>query len=182
LRIGRIALVSPNRHNFCVQWCTEMNFPLNSKADLQSPRLVQLFDYWTRLRGPRIAPALREIDPREISQLLPWIWLADVVDDGEDFGFRLGGERIIEYVGRRLSGARLNFFRGQPFFETMRDAFKLCVETKAPVVRGPTRSTLEARNYQDMQVLLLPLSANGETITQLFGGMTLLTMDERKSA
>jgi hypothetical protein len=159
-----------------------MNAPLTSKADLTSPRLVQLYDYWNKLRGPRIAPALREVDPREIAAVLPWVWLADVVDGGDDFGFRLGGERVIEYVGRRLSGARLNFFRGQPFFETMRGAFELCIKTKAPVIRGPARSTLEARSYQDIQVLLLPLSADGETITHLFGGMTLLAMDERKSA
>jgi hypothetical protein len=160
----------------------KMNSPLASKADLQSPRLVQIYEYWTKLRGPRFAPALREIDPREISQLMPWVWLADVVDDGEDFGFRLGGERIIEYVGRRLSGARLNYFRGQPFFETMRGAFELCVETKGPVVRGPTRSIHPSLSYQDIEVLLLPLSANGETVTQLFGGMAMLAINERKSA
>src|SRR5262245_3725099 len=99
-----------------------MNHPLDSKTELQSIELIQLYDYWNKLRGKRFAPSLREVDPREISRLLPWVWLVDVVDDGDDFLFRLGGEKIIEYVGRRLSGARLNHFRNQHFFETMREA------------------------------------------------------------
>lgn len=159
-----------------------MNFPYRSKADLQSPRLIQLYEYWNALKGPRFAPALREIDPRAIPGLLPWLWLADVVDQGTDFGFRLGGERIIEYVGKRLSGARLSALQGLPFFEAMRETFDLCVRTKQAIIRGPVADEPEDSLGIDIKVLLLPLSTDGENVTQLIGGLEFPRLDQRQSA
>jgi hypothetical protein len=141
-----------------------------SAGELTSERLKSIYAIWMELADSRLAPARADIAPAKFRALLPWTWMVDVIDDGQDFRFRIAGDRVIQYLGQRYSGTLLSEARGPRFFENMRDIFALCVAQKTPVAQGPLQSSLESRQYLDGEVIVLPLSDDGEAVTHLFGG------------
>ena len=84
-----------------------MNPARDSKLISELP-LRGLYEYWSGKRGARSWPARADIMPSEITTLLPYIMLIDVLDGGQDFYFRLVGTDVaygIDPTGRRLREA-----------------------------------------------------------------------------
>ena len=147
--------------------------PIVDAREIASTRLVELFDYWRAKSQTRLAPARQDIDPRDIPRLLPWIWLIDVVDGGADFRFRLGGQKLIEFLGRRVCDNLISSQMQTPFFATVAESLALCVREKKPLLRERARTTYELRNYLETETPLLPLSDNGASVSQILGGFEM---------
>jgi hypothetical protein len=78
------------------------------RAQLVIPEQRQLFDYWSSKCGERTIPSRRDIRPQEISRLLPFVSLTDVVDGGKRMRVRLAGTQLREFFGREITGAYLD--------------------------------------------------------------------------
>ncbi|HVU21474.1 MAG TPA: PAS domain-containing protein [Rhizomicrobium sp.] len=141
--------------------------------ELVSERLIGVLDAWKRTSGTRMAPKREEITPSLLRTALPWIWMIDVIDGGRDFRFRIAGERIIQFMGRRYAGELLSESLGNPFFQRMRAILIECIRRKEPVHVGPMRSNLQGKEFFEMEVVVMPLSEDGENVTTLFGAMDL---------
>lgn len=146
---------------------------IENSEQIASDRLRSMYDYWRAKSARRLGPRRGEIKPEEIKTLLPCIWLADVVDGGADYQFRLGGEEIVRFMGGRLAGSFLSVHIHLPFFQNMRARFDACVGARAPLLVGPMRSAYQPRDYMNLTVLLLPSSENGLDVTMLFGVMEI---------
>ncbi|MBP6013954.1 MAG: PAS domain-containing protein [Alphaproteobacteria bacterium] len=152
---------SPNGDTFAVRRvCT--------RDDVSCERLARIFDYWHNKARGRIAPSREEISPAELRADLPWVWLADVLDGGDDFGFRLAGEQLRRFLGP-TSATRLSECQQSPFFNNAGRVFRRCVEIREPLMVGPNTSTYESKSFLTTSVLVLPLSSNGIDISMLFG-------------
>lgn len=82
--------------------------PEEASRQISELPLRGLYTYWSEKRGARTWPAREEILPSEITSILPYIMLADVVEEGRDFHFRLVGTDVaygIDPTGRRLREA-----------------------------------------------------------------------------
>jgi len=99
--------------------------------------------------------------------------MIDAIDGGEDFRFRLAGDRIIQFMGRRYAGHLLSEFAGEPFFQHMREILKTCTDQKQPLVAGPGRSKLPGKEHTEIEALVLPLSEDGTNVTTLFGALEI---------
>jgi hypothetical protein len=73
-------------------------------ADIKSPLVRSLFEYWARLRQGRLAPSWREIDPSHIKPMLPYIYVSAVIEVPFDLRCRLVGTRITEVAGGDFTG------------------------------------------------------------------------------
>jgi len=149
--------------------------PLADGAEIASPKLAKLFAYWSAKAQGRFAPPRSDINPAEIPRLLPWVWLIDVIDGGADFRFRIGGEKLLDFIGHRMTGERIGPHRERPFFGTVAQAFAACVDAKRPLLRPHARTRYEQRGAIETEALLLPLSDNGTDVTQIFGGFATTT-------
>src|SRR3546814_2463406 len=70
-------------------------------AQLPDTKLRRLYEYWcSRCQGGAL-PSRRDIDPLDIPDLLPNLFLLDVIGDAEDFVFRLAGSRVEEAFSMR---------------------------------------------------------------------------------
>ena len=144
---------------------------LSSPEQLESERLVGVYEAWKRITGERMAPRRDEITPALVKTALPSVWMIDVVDGGKDFRFRIAGDRIIQFMGRRYAGHLVSEFTDQPFFQDMRGILKACTVEKRPMMVGPGRSRLAGKEHTELEVLVLPLSEDGANVTTLFGAM-----------
>jgi len=144
-----------------------------SADQLISERLIGVFEAWKRTSAARMAPKREEITPSLLRTALPWIWMIDVIDGGRDFRFRIAGERVIQFLGRRYAGELLSDNLDNPFFQRMRAILVECTGRKKPVSVGPIRSNLKGKEFFEMEVVVMPLSECGQQVTTLFGAMDL---------
>ena len=145
-------------------------------ADLPDNKLRRLYDYWrSRCRGGA-NPSRQDIDPLDIPDLLPNVFLLDVVGDAEDFVFRLAGTLVEDAFSMPLRGksiAEIQKAAGTP----------IPVAQHVEVARGGGPRYREGivlvagREHWKTHRLLLPLSSDGETIDVLMGGAVFLLGD-----
>jgi hypothetical protein len=139
--------------------------------ELISEALAGTYLAWRELAGSRFAPSRKEIAPDSFKAVLDSIFLIDVIDDGADFRFVLAGERIVEFMGGRHAGKLVSKLPSSPFFERMTRLLQRCIHTKRPVAVGPIRTVRGGREYLETEVVFLPLSDNGMSVTGLMGAV-----------
>jgi len=148
---------------------------------LPDSKLRRLYDYWRSLRHNGGYPSRRDIDPLEIPDLLPNVFLLDVIGDAQDFVFRLAGSLVEDAFSMPLKGksiAEIQRAAGTP----------IPVAQHVEVARGGGPRYREGtmlvagREHWKTQRLLLPLASDGHTIDVLMGGAVFLLGGELTDA
>jgi hypothetical protein len=136
-------------------------------ADARNAPLRALHAYWASKRTDGRLPGRRDIDPSEIPQLLPALFLVDIsAGPPRRFRFRLVGTQIVFLEGE-ITGKYLD--------EIMRiDLAADIVRHYEDACRGVAyvcdRSLeWQNRDHVDYSVLLLPLADDGVTVDRLVG-------------
>jgi hypothetical protein len=155
----------------------QLDYSTIALCDAPSAELLQqLTAYWRgKCAGNRL-PSRPMIDPAEIRRHLPWIFMADVVEGGADYRYRLLGTNIVSANYRdatgsvfsalyadavKLAGARLGFDRT---LATGRPAF-----TRGRAFWRPDWA------FDHFESVFLPLSSDGKTIDIILGEIAYLT-------
>ena len=140
--------------------------------DKDEPALLSfLRDYWQDLRGTREMPSRRDVAPSTMKTRLPHILLADVIEQGWDFRYRLVGGELQRYFHGNPTG-KLMSEALSPFGP---DTVRRTIETYAHVVarRAPMRirgaGSLYAQNAKLFDAVLAPLSDDGLRVNMILG-------------
>jgi hypothetical protein len=133
----------------------------------ENAAFLEFYEYWVRTAAGRAMPARADIDPLDIPRLLPNVFLMDVVPGTpRRFRFRLVGTRIAELEGE-MTDRFLDEFVPGAAAAAMSRHYDEATEGRISV-RHETLHWRE-REYINYDVLLLPLSSDGETVDMLFG-------------
>jgi hypothetical protein len=154
----------------------EATLPTFKPADeLVSKPLVQAYGAWKTLARGRIAPTRAEISPARFKPVLADVFILDVIDGGADFRFALGGDRILRFLKDRLTaGMLLSEVAGSEFHTRTMRFMRHCVDTKAPVAAGPSLAALEGREFLTVENLVMPISNDGVTVTNIIGAIHIM--------
>lgn len=140
---------------------------------LPDSKLRRLYDYWRSRCGGGIYPSRRDIDPIDIPDLLPNIFLLDVVGDAQDFVFRLAGTLVEDAFSMPL--------RGKSITEIQKAAgTPIPVAHHVEVARGggpryrEGEMLVAGRDHWKTHRLLLPLASDGRSVDVLMGGAIFL--------
>jgi hypothetical protein len=126
-----------------------------------------LYDYWTRLRGERTAPARFEIEPGDIRHILGDTFILEAVDRGT-YTFRLAGTRLCSAYCRELKGRNmLDLWHGKDR-EAMASLMAAIVEDGAAAIIG-LDATNERGQSMPVEIILLPLAHDGPQHTRILG-------------
>lgn len=139
------------------------------RLDLADPRYPEfgfVLDYWNRLRGARIGPARREIDPVDLKPVLPRIGLVDVVRGGADFRFRLVGTEIHNLHHRDITDMLVSRMRPDAYKALLLEQFGAAAATGRPNAYE-IRFVTEAGMSRHYAAIRLPLSSDGRTVDGL---------------
>ena len=150
-------------------------------AQLPDHKLRRLYDYWRSHCRGGVVPSRRDIDPLDIPDLLPNVFLLDVVGDAEDFVFRLAGSMVEDAFSMVL--------RGKSIADIEKAAgTTIPVAQHIEVARGGGPRYREGtvmvagREHWRTQRLLLPLSSDGRHVDVLLGCAIFLLGDRVKEA
>lgn len=121
------------------------------------------YEYWRSKCGARVMPRRSDIDPSEIPRLLPHIQISEIV--GARIRYRLAGTAIVEAYGEELAGKYFDqVFSGERLRFVEKNYRMMCEEKRAVLVCNRYDSK------RDVQLictrLIMPLSEDGETVTQ----------------
>lgn len=148
-----------------------------AREKLRSHELLELLDYWSKLRSNCSMPQPEAIDLGLLETHAPRIILADVVKDPLRFRFTFVGADLQERLGDQLSGQELTeakpmFFR--PYAVCARDV----------------RVTREFASFDfgdeeapgSFERLLLPLSEDGQEVHAVLGEIVYSNLATRPPA
>lgn len=125
-----------------------------------------LYDYWNAQRGSRAMPTRGDIDPVDLKAVLPLLILIDVVPDPRRYVYRLVGTHEVEMRGSDPTGkAVAEAYYGETAEDTARYLDRV-VRTRQPVLYRGIYQPLSTRTQRE-DVLFLPLSKDGETVTMI---------------
>lgn len=137
------------------------------------PKLQRLLRYWDDKRGDRPMPARRDIDPFDIPDLLPHVFLVDVSYDPPVFRIRLAGTEVNRLLGEEVTGKTTDELTTERLRPVFRTACENVVRSRQPA--AATRTFEGHKKYLLYAGLVLPLSADGEVIDMLLGGILWLS-------
>lgn len=127
----------------------------------------RLLDYWQDKRGERDLPARADIDPGDIPDLLPNIYLIDVSYDPNVFRFRLAGTEVIRVFREEVSGKTTDQLEMVALRSLLRSHYEEVIEARAPVADEDV--FVDRRKSYAYDWLLLPLSSGGRVVDMLMG-------------
>lgn len=134
--------------------------------DSCSARVRRFYDYWDGKRDGRAMPARADIDPAEITDLLPDVILIDVSHDPLKLTYRLVGTNEVAARGSDPTGkdVAVAVFAAYPG-ETLR-TYHVAIETAGVVYHEEPGGTRSPRLFA-LGMLVMPLSADGATVDKL---------------
>ena len=146
-----------------------------ARPTIDSPRLQSLHAYWNDRRAGRDMPARSDIDPIDIPRLLPNLLLIDVEPGTRRLKVRVAGTTVVEmygsdYTGRYLDEIDFGDRRAAVLFD-----YNTCLETRQPYAAEHSFWTDRGITYR-IERLILPLSDDGETVSQLIAGLEFDTV------
>jgi hypothetical protein len=125
---------------------------------------LDLYRYWLVKRGDRAMPARSELDPAEISALLPYLTILDKVDG--QFRYRLHGTAAAREIGRDLTGGIVGSYVSTPESAAAMRAVCERVFARAHPVFSTGEFRVKPDRTHNMSVLILPLSDDGVTVNK----------------
>ncbi len=139
---------------------------------IQSIILRQLFQYWDEKRGHRPAPSRDDIDPAQMVECLPNVFLIDVEEEPRRYRVRLMGTALVRWSGRDLTGCRVDEITDQV----------LAALDELVMMWEPWLVTGEYEKKTDRvivyELLALPLSSDGATVNMILGGITQMPLNK----
>lgn len=127
----------------------------------------QLFQYWNKMRGERLAPKRFEIEPSQIAKLLPDTFILERIDP-ETSRFRLAGTRICEAFAAEFRGVNfLDMFSLEDKMTLQRELSVIARQGAVGVfeIEGGTDSGLRTQ----FEIVVTPLMHTREIIDRFLG-------------
>jgi hypothetical protein len=141
----------------------------NFAGAVMSEKLRDVHTVWTNLAAGRIGPRRAEVTPAQLRSAISWTFFVDVIDGGMDFRFGFAGDRLMQFLEQRCAAPTIAGLRGNHFFNEADELFRRCIASGRPLLSGPKQTRYKGREHLERQVLLLPLSEDGTTVTGLLG-------------
>ncbi len=142
-------------------------------AEPRHPALQHLLAYWLSKKGTARAPPRSAIRPDEIAALLPSLAIVDVIGDPPRFRVRLFGTKLVAAYGEDITGKftdEIDLDTVAPHLEAqLRRAVREC----RPNVMRVHLTKAEDERRIEYERIWLPLSADGETVNMLLGGVAI---------
>ncbi|MGF1454845.1 MAG: PAS domain-containing protein [Alphaproteobacteria bacterium] len=123
---------------------------------MRNTKTKRVFDYWLALKGTRPVPFRRDVSPRDLKGLLPFVFLAERVD-AQMTVFRLAGTGLCERYGRELRDHNLEALWSAGDRPAFRRFVERILTTPAPGLASFRAETVDCRSVCG-EMLLLPLA------------------------
>jgi hypothetical protein len=135
------------------------------------PRLQALYRYWCRIHPAEgKLPGRQHLDPADIPEYLPQLWLLDVQREPIRLRYRLVGTRIVEMAGRELTGLWLDEVHPHVAQDARAfERFQRVVTTGRPDHRRgrPALFLAHQADFTEIENTFFPFARDGRTVDMI---------------
>lgn len=144
-----------------------------------NPRIVRLMEYWRELApGPGVLPARRHFDPMLVPDLLPNIWLIDVVRGAPNrYRYRLIGSALTDAGAPIKPGMFIDELGEHIEQDAAHAAFEGVINTRQPDWRRGPPIIKHLKFIATLERVLLPLAEDGQTVDVILGMTVFYLLD-----
>jgi len=140
-----------------------------SPSECTSARVLGLHDYWLKVRGDRLLPSRKDIDPLEFWKLLPYVHMSEWHTNPDGVFYRIAGTEIVATAGQEFRGRWLSDFQTDPDdLQQIMSLYYRVVATRVPIFGRTDSSTLRL-GVEFFEWILCPLSDDGKQVTHFLG-------------
>jgi hypothetical protein len=138
--------------------------------EILHPLSRALFRYWEKVRGERSAPDRRDIDLKEIREIVRWLCILEREPVRQCYRWRLAGTGICRIFGRELTGDSV--FRQWDRFEQQMLSGMLdqVIGTLQPSVSRIRAVTLSGEQL-GLELIALPMLPERGMVPHIFGAL-----------
>jgi len=143
------------------------------------PRIARLIEYWRALApGPGLLPGRRHFDPMRVPDLLPNIWLVDVVRGTPNrYRYRLLGSALYDAGAPMRVGLFVDELGDDIDQVAAHASFDGVVSTRQPDWRRGAPIIKHLKFIATLERVLLPLAEDGETVDIILGMTVFYLLD-----
>ena len=151
---------------------------MHLRSQLRSPKLLSLFDYWSEKRGGQPFILRSQLQPAEITALLPLIFILDVEQAPPRYRIRLMGTQIAARFGGDHTGRYMDELDFGAIKTQVLAGYDRVVDRAEPDWAF-AEFTQQGRGLVQAERLALPMSAGGSTVDQILGVVVHVPLEER---
>ncbi|MBI3710514.1 MAG: PAS domain-containing protein [Proteobacteria bacterium] len=143
-------------------------------------KIARFFDYWLGIAPPGRLPGRQHFDPLDIPDVLPHIWLLEVLrlPEGNRFRYRLAGTKEVESLEQEVTGRWFDEVHGAP---TGKPAtylrFNHIVANRVATYRKGPVMLIHHRDHQTVENCMVPLARDGATVDMIMACSVLFWQD-----
>lgn len=140
----------------------------------KTPITRAAYAYWLSKHRERRLPSRDDIRPEEITTLLPFVFLVDVIGEAPSFRFRLVGTRLSVWARREFTGVAINEAEYGSEWRNVHDDYVAAVLGRVPSYAVRDKSPWPDRDFLAYERIVMPLSNDGITVNMLFGVLHMI--------
>jgi hypothetical protein len=139
------------------------------KSRIRTHRLRRLLEDWENRRRGRPIPARADFSPNDFRYVLGDLSLVDVIHrtSGLQFRYRVYGTNLVGRFGRELTGKSVDDIAHPEQARLARNHFEEVVAARRPIAYLRNHRFVDRETPNPCEVLVLPLSSDGENINML---------------
>lgn len=125
--------------------------------------------YWHERESDGTVPARSSINPGEITSILPWMLVLEVLrfETVTEYRYRLAGTGCTEIFGVDYTGKMLGESMTPEGYEIRRKEFARVLDSRQPII-STTNLPIKSREFMTVHRGVFPIRASGNEIDQLF--------------
>jgi len=132
--------------------------------------IIDIYDYWNRLRGPGDAPLKSQIEPSSLGHILPSLFILEKNDGLGAVTFRLAGTRICDLFGCDLRGESFAALFGDGHALDIEATLRGAMEHVIPTLLNATGYST-AGHQASFEIIVMPLRSEGDRPERLLGAI-----------
>lgn len=149
---------------------------MHLRSQLHSPELRSLFDYWDEKRGGQPFMLRSQLQPAEITALLPLVFILGVEQAPRRYLIRLMGTEIAARFGGDHTGRYMDELDFGAIKNQVLAGYDRVVDQAEPDWAF-TEFDKHGRGLVQAERLALPMSADGSTVDQILGSVVHVPLD-----
>lgn len=136
-------------------------------------RVLRAYAYWRKAHTPAGLPGRPQIDPLQLRDLLPFVWLVDVQREPLRLRYRLIGTAVVDVLGRDMTGQWFDEAHPDPQSQvSYLNRAGSVIQERLPNWRRGRPNLWMHQTYTTVQNLIMPLAADGTHVDMLFNVST----------
>lgn len=132
-------------------------------------KIKDFVEFWWSKHTPDRLPTRSDFDFYEITEWVSHVIIMDVLSNGSDFRYRLIGTRIVEAVGRDLTGKNVSNSSYTGNKDNVFQTFSMPVTEKRPIIRRGKMIWLHEKKWKNYESVHCPLFDKNRSVNMTIG-------------